>query len=251
MIGAGGVYASAEDMAKFIQLHLSFGRYAGKQILRSEHLIELYKPIMVENYALGIAVIDEAGTYALNHNGGGFGFGSSMKWFPEYNIGCIILTNSEYSHSVYQTVSMILDEHVKRGFAEKDTASVRFNPIFYFRERKDLKNAGASTSTVSHCVGDSVYHPSWDKYVGTYPVEMGGGFEFTWYGKIVRMIGVKMSRVKVFRKDKGLYLNYHNGSFFTGEQRLVEHLPGLFFTSEGEALDFRNNRKTYRSIELK
>ena len=179
MIGAGGIYSNAEDLIKFVQFHLNYGSYGGQQMLRKEHVVEMYKPIHIDSYALGIRIVDEGVTYAFNHNGGGFGFRSSMKWFPEHNIGVIILTNCLYSNGIYETASTILDDYIKRGLAKKDTLSDKFNPIKYFKETKESKKIQISASTVSQCAGDSVYRPSWDKYTGTYLVKMSGGFEFT------------------------------------------------------------------------
>ena len=251
MIGAGGVYTSAEELARFVQFHLGFGKYGEKQILKTEHLIDMYKPLINEDYALGIAVVNEDSTYAFNHNGGGFGFGSSMKWYPDYHIGCVILTNSEYSSVVYETVSKILHDYIKKGAARRDTDTARFNPITYFKMIKKTHSGTMDSSTKPQCPGDSIYHSDWDKYTGTYNIDMEGGFELTWYAKIAKLVGFKMPKVKVYEKNKGLYLDYSEGGSYVGEQRLIEYRPGLFFTTGGEALDFRNERKTYRNIELR
>jgi hypothetical protein len=69
--------------------------------------------------------------------------------------------------------------------------------------------------------------PEWTEYVGTYRI-------YRW--------GKPAEKVKVQRKNGYLYLN---------EFRLITELePGLFFTSDGEAVDFRHGDPMWRSIRL-
>jgi hypothetical protein len=47
---------------------------------------------------------------------------------------------------------------------------------------------------------------------------------------------------------QGLFIgDYHLGG---QDFRLAEHLPGLFFTPDGEAIDFRSSPATFRNIRL-
>jgi hypothetical protein len=46
-------------------------------------------------------------------------------------------------------------------------------------------------------------------------------------------------------------LRKQNGYLYFGSSRLTEHLPGLFFTSDGEALDLRGPIPTIRNIALR
>jgi CubicO group peptidase (beta-lactamase class C family) len=69
--------------------------------------------------------------------------------------------------------------------------------------------------------------PEWKKYLGTY--------RFKQYGKL--------------RGTHRLYVK--NGYMYFDRLRLVEeHQPGLFFSSTGEALDFRGEIPTWRNIKL-
>ena len=45
-------------------------------------------------------------------------------------------------------------------------------------------------------------------------------------------------------------LRKKNGYLYYGHNRLTEHLPGLFFTADGEALDLRGPAPTFRNITL-
>jgi CubicO group peptidase (beta-lactamase class C family) len=250
MIGAGGVYTSVDDLVKFVQLHLGFGKFREKLVLNKENLIEMYKPVIIEDYASGIAIINENNTYSLNHNGGGFGFGTCMKWFPEYNIGCIVLTNHEYNNAIYETASRILDDYIKNGNVKRDTVSFVFNPISYFEKKIKTRSETLNASASPKIIGDTIYKPDWEKYCGTHSIELTGGYEYKWYAKIAKIIGFRMPKIKVYEKNNALYFNYYDGNSYLGEQKLTEYQPGLFFTPDGEALDFRGNKPTYRNIKL-
>ena len=110
MIPAGSVYSSAEDMTKFIQFHLNKGKFDNKYLLKPDLIDEMYTvPFPLERqeagYALGIAKgffnLNERKTLSLDHGGGGFGFLSVMRWFPELGFGIVILSNSVNHNSVH------------------------------------------------------------------------------------------------------------------------------------------------------
>jgi hypothetical protein len=45
-------------------------------------------------------------------------------------------------------------------------------------------------------------------------------------------------------------IKIRNGYLFYNNLRLREHLPGLFYASNGEVVDFRGEIPTYRNIKL-
>ncbi len=69
--------------------------------------------------------------------------------------------------------------------------------------------------------------PEWQKYVGKYAIDQWG----------VRSLDVT--------------INVQNGYLCINDIRLVqEFLPGLFFTSDGEAVDFRGQLSTWKNLRL-
>lgn len=105
MIPAGGLYASASDVARFVRLHLGRGQVDGKRVMDERILREMVTiPFpgegQFEGYSLGIAVNRFRGALLHHHSGGGFGFLSNMQWYPELGVGIVFLTNS--SHHVVQ-----------------------------------------------------------------------------------------------------------------------------------------------------
>ncbi len=261
-IGAGGVYTNAEDLAKFVQFHLNLGKVNGKQLLDYKYLYEMYTPFVVKNYALGINLEVMKDYYSLFHNGSGFVFGSSMKWFPEYGIGCIALGNYQIECVLENYVTRVLEDYIKENKLQKIQTSHPFNPS----KALEIKQSGNSVNCVTVCYRptenstkvdtvtytwkDVRFKEEWKKYTGTYTIHMGGGFEFKWYAKVAGVFNI-CPKIKVFEKDGRLYLKENPmGTKYLNEVQLFEYQPGLFFSSEGEALDFSGNAKSYRNLRL-
>jgi CubicO group peptidase (beta-lactamase class C family) len=117
MVAAGGVYTSAAELSRFVQFHLDRGVVNGYAVLDARRLDTMYTSSPVSpGYGLGIAIEKEDGTYLLNHGGGGFGFLTTMTWYPEYGIGCIVLTNSaQHDNEHVKIARELLDELMACG----------------------------------------------------------------------------------------------------------------------------------------
>lgn len=97
MLGAGGMYSCAEDMANFVQCFLNDGMYKKRQIINQNTLKLMYKEYPAsENwkYNLGMDVGTFQGEIIANHNGGGYGFYCTQDILPYYGLGAVSLTNS-------------------------------------------------------------------------------------------------------------------------------------------------------------
>lgn len=69
--------------------------------------------------------------------------------------------------------------------------------------------------------------PEWEHFVGTYQID--------WWGQ-------PLQQMKVHRRNGYLYLDE--------TRMLLELEPGLFFTTDGEAVDFRHPVPIWRNIRL-
>lgn len=242
--GAGSLYTSAEDLARFVMFHLNLGSTGGKQLLKKEFLREMYRPVITPGYGLGLAIIDQAGRLAFNHNGGGFGWAASMTWYPQYGIGCVILANAQTDADLYGLTVSILDGWVSHSALKPDISPLPFDPLAVGGQ---LPTTEAKSPP---CPGVSLYQVGWGKYNGTYKLCFGKGFSWSWYARLARWLGYRVSKLQLERRGEGLYFRLDYGSGYGDWQRLTEHLPALFFTEYGEALDFRKNPPTYRNIKL-
>ena len=112
LIPSGGVWTTANDMARYLQFHINEGALGGTRLLRQDLAETMYTPpnpaASTAEYALGIAVNDNQGTRCLQHGGGGFGFNSFMVWYPELKLGVVVLANAEGDNLVSQLTSDVL-----------------------------------------------------------------------------------------------------------------------------------------------
>ncbi len=112
LIPSGGVWTTANDMARYLQFHINGGALGGTRLLRQDLAETMYTPpnpaASAAEYALGISVNDHQGTRCIQHGGGGFGFNSYMVWYPELKLGVVVLANAEGDNLVSQLTSNVL-----------------------------------------------------------------------------------------------------------------------------------------------
>jgi D-alanyl-D-alanine carboxypeptidase len=91
----GGICSTAGDMITWLQaLH-------GGKVLSPKSYAELIAPAKLNDgtslrYGMGTVVAEDShGLRYIGHNGGGFGFSSEARWYPDAQLAVVILTNSE------------------------------------------------------------------------------------------------------------------------------------------------------------
>ena len=254
VLGAGGIYSSANDFAKFLQFHLNWGRVNGRPLLDESFISDMYTPSKVheryglevfisrsksvnlvhENYGLGIAISrDKSGNFIMYHPGGGFGFEAIFRWYPDYGIGAVLLTNSENKPLI-----TILSRLIEEKLIEK---SVSFDSPPWVGtgadESKPIPWQKPDSNTFTR------YKPDWKKYTGTYRYIVSS-WKLHTYASIALALGYSVPELQVKVYEKSGFLEIDG-------ERLDEHLPGLFFTNEGECLDFRAPVPTWRNYRMK
>lgn len=98
----GGVFTSAEDFARFAIAFLNSGKIEGNQALPASVINKVSTPYVDmpggnaaerPRHAYGLNVRDYRGVRVLQHGGLRIGFGSLVRFVPEYRCAVIILTN--------------------------------------------------------------------------------------------------------------------------------------------------------------
>lgn len=97
---AGGVWTSARELTRYVQMELANGVLPdGKRLVSEKNLLERRKPQVAEgedvSYGMGLTVNRRWGIPVVHHGGDMFGFHSDMIWLPENGVGAVILTNSD------------------------------------------------------------------------------------------------------------------------------------------------------------
>ena len=93
--GSGGICSTAEDVITWLKaLH-------GGKVLTPKSYAVMIEPAMLNHgtrlrYSMGLVVGEDAnGSRFIGHGGGGFGFSSVTRWYPEAKLAVVVLTNSE------------------------------------------------------------------------------------------------------------------------------------------------------------
>src|SRR5258705_1017441 len=98
----GGVFTSAADFARFAIALVNGGKLEGKQALSPRVVEKLSTPYVDipggniterPRYSYGLNVRDYRGVRVLQHGGLRIGFGSLVRFVPEYHFAVIVLTN--------------------------------------------------------------------------------------------------------------------------------------------------------------
>ncbi len=97
---AGGVWTSARELAKYVEMELAKGMLPnGKRLVSEENLLARRKPqiLLSEDATYGMALmVDTKYRVPVVHHGGDLaGYHSDMAWLPEQGVGMVILTNSD------------------------------------------------------------------------------------------------------------------------------------------------------------
>ncbi|MGW6276116.1 serine hydrolase domain-containing protein [Kribbella sp. NPDC055071] len=110
MVAAGGLYTSANDACRYIQLHLS----GGASLVDPALLAQMYGVPGAhhrdQGYGLGLGLARAGDVPVRGHGGGGFGFLSDIYWAPHAEVGVVVLTNSTNHPLQWQLVAEILKD---------------------------------------------------------------------------------------------------------------------------------------------
>jgi len=240
MVAAAGVYTSAADLSRFVRFHLNRGIIDGRRLLDARLIDTMYTSSEVsKGYGLGIGIGTKHDSYLLNHNGGGFGFLTTMTWYPEYGIGCVVLTNSiSHDEQNAKIANEVLDELITEGIVAKDTTG-RI-PTAEQLIGQDTKLHVPAGDGPAH--EPTPYKPQWSGYAGTYRL-ISGGYKLDALVHVVMALGYCHKAVKFVANKK-------DGFLCIDDEKLEEYQPRLFFTPSGEVLDLRGPVPTWRNIKM-
>ena len=106
---AGGVFSTASDMTKYLQMWLNKGVYGDAHIINEDEVKELWRqktptklswvetylgsPVNFRSFGMGWAMMDYAGYKVLHHSGGLDGMVCHIVLIPEKNLGAVFLSN--------------------------------------------------------------------------------------------------------------------------------------------------------------
>jgi len=97
---AGGVWTSARELARYVEMELGKGMLpGGKRLVSAENLLARYQPKVLlgedATYGMALMVDKRYGIPVVHHGGDLPGYHSDMIWLPEHGVGAVILTNAD------------------------------------------------------------------------------------------------------------------------------------------------------------
>src|ERR1700684_1343436 len=97
---AGGVWTSAHDLIRYVQLELALGKLPnGKRLVSEENLLMRRKPQIGigedQYYGMGLMVDKTWGVTVIHHGGSMAGFKTALFFLPDDGIGAVLLHTSD------------------------------------------------------------------------------------------------------------------------------------------------------------
>jgi CubicO group peptidase (beta-lactamase class C family) len=193
--GAGGIYASVHDMAKWMNVQLAggalpagadgkagrvFSEDSGEQMWSMLTPIKISQPSVPElaatkpnfyGYGEGWFLSDYRGQKLAWHTGGWPGMVSRVTLVPSQHLGVVVLTNAEVGEAFNALTFRVLDAYL---------GAPRTDWLAAYTADKKKRQAEADTSMAAHNAARTKGNGmlgSIDRYVGTY--------RDPWYGDVI------------------------------------------------------------------
>jgi hypothetical protein len=235
LIPSGGLWTTAEDMARYLRFHINKGALDGTRLLDEDLAETMYTPpnVPANHSAQGIIVTPEHGARRFEHGGGGWGFNSYMIWYPELKLGAVVLCNADLgSDFVYRLNKEILDSIILSApevYAQRASSAVLVEPAYPpDKEARPLSDSALQDLIESKALpGDAAAQGQSSLIVGKY------------------LLAGSDETVEVSDLDGELVYTY-----FGDTNPLTQVEPGLYFSPYGDVLDFRGPTPRYANIRL-
>ncbi|MEZ4702938.1 MAG: serine hydrolase [Rhodothermales bacterium] len=185
---AGGINASARDIAKWMITQLDSGRVADGRLFARSTTRELWTPVtptpigtapadlrplqrQFSGYALGFDIHDYRGHKVVTHTGGLPGYVSKVTMIPDLKLGVAVFTNQESGRAFSAMTYHVLDHYLGADGTDWLGALAKY-------ERQSLARiADAEASIAAERNADAGPSLPQRAYVGTYTD--------AWYGDIL------------------------------------------------------------------
>ena len=176
---AGSINASAEEMAKYLTMHMQGGQYNGQEIIAAKDAREMQSPQMSmpkgpipptgewtelsdESYGMGLFINNYRGHKLVHHGGNIDGFSAELNFLPNDSLGVVVLTNMNGTQTRDFIPYLVYDR------------MLGLPPIDWSRRFKERQAAALARSRLAQAREDSLRHTNTqpghplDDYVGVY-----------------------------------------------------------------------------------
>jgi len=183
---AAGIYSNVDDVAKWLQFNLDKGKVNGKQIISEKQMKEMISPVTLQKvgttppynslfkaYGLGWQLQDYNGKLEVSHTGGLEGIVTQTIWYPQLNLGIVVLTNQQAGVAFNSVSNTIKDFYLSNP--EKDWVS------FY---DKLMKSRTAETDGITEEVWKTVEANQKNKNIKVDVKSLVGTYKDNWFGDV-------------------------------------------------------------------
>ncbi|OFA02093.1 serine hydrolase [Duganella sp. HH101] len=120
---AGGVWTSAHDLIRYVQLEANLGKLPdGKQLVSTDALLARRQPQVAagenRSYGMGLSLETAWGVPVVYHGGSMFGYKSDIYLIPGEGTGAVLLTNSDQGRMLLRPMLRRLMEILYDGKPE-------------------------------------------------------------------------------------------------------------------------------------
>ncbi len=254
-LGAGGIYGTASDLARLVQLHINQGVLENRAFVDRSLMETIHAPAGIAKtnpdvyYGQGVYVdkrSPERTETVLWHDGWGFGFLSLLHWYPEYGIGMVVLTNKLPNPVLADLGLSLTDKLVKAKLVPRRFPQPQPNH--------------------DGCVGvwwgwpehqPTPFKNEWRQYCGTHNLRFSE-YALEWWAHVAVLIMGRdeyTPRLQV-REHDGFFCVTESkffeqiGGFRSVDEKLQEVRPGVFATKGGGTLDFTREVPTWCNYRL-
>lgn len=206
----GGINSNILDMLNWVRFQMSEGRYVNKTVISKQTLHELHSIQMTfpaplnygeEIYQLGYGLGWFVGTFKgydwITHGGDLDGFSSEVSFFPQINMGLVILTNS--SSDGRYLISALRNYILGKAIGKEDSHSIKKAQKIRNQTKKALQEATISFDEQ----GKRPYPIPLEPYTGFYKhpaygsleIKVENGFLFASYGHLITPLYYKSGEI--------------------------------------------------------
>lgn len=124
---AGGAWSTVNDLLAYVQMELARGTLPNGRRYISERVLAARQAEQVRTgksswYGMGLDTDTSWGTPMVFHGGRMRGYRTNMVWFPEHDVGAVVLTNADSGNVLMDAFPRRLAEVLFDGAPEADAA---------------------------------------------------------------------------------------------------------------------------------
>ena len=119
----GGMKISATDLAKYMTMHMNYGKYKGGRIISKKSSKQMQAPLSEEEqygFAIENTIKMVDGVHLTGHTGSAYGLFSAMFFDPKKKYGIVVISNGchpaykgGYNNVIKRTVNVLYDNLIK------------------------------------------------------------------------------------------------------------------------------------------